>query len=53
MNKTIYLCLSILKIRKPVMYEFWYDYIKLKHQDKGNLCYLKSDSHIVNTKADY
>ena len=28
MNKPVYLCLSILKTSKLVMYEFWYDYVK-------------------------
>ena len=29
MNKPVYLGLSILEISKTLMYEFWYDYIKL------------------------
>ena len=29
MNKSVYLGLSILTLSKIVMYEFWYDYIKL------------------------
>ena len=28
MNKPVYLGLSILKISKTLMHEFWYDYIK-------------------------
>ena len=30
MNKPAYLVLSILDLRKTVMYEFWYDYVKPK-----------------------
>ena len=30
MNKLIYLGLSILKLSKILMYEFWYDYVKLE-----------------------
>ena len=30
MNKPGYLELSILKLGKILMYEFWYDYLKLK-----------------------
>ena len=30
MNKPIYLGLSILEIKKTLMYEFWYDYMKPK-----------------------
>ena len=32
MNKPIYLGLSILNISKITMYEFWYDYLKIKIQ---------------------
>ena len=38
MNKPIYLGLSILDISKITMYEFWYDYVKIKYQDKARLC---------------
>ena len=34
MNKPIYLGLSILKISKTLMYEFWYDYMKPKYVNK-------------------
>ena len=33
MNKPIYLGLSILKISKILMYEFWFDYMKPKYND--------------------
>ena len=38
MNKPIYLGLSILDISKITMYEFWYDRVKIKYQDKARLC---------------
>ena len=38
MNKPIYLVLSILDISKITMYEFWYDYVKIKYQDRARLC---------------
>ena len=38
MNKPIYLGMSILDISKTLMYEFWYDYIKPKYQDRAKLC---------------
>ena len=25
------------------MYEFWYDYVKLKHGENGKLCYMDTD----------
>ena len=31
MNKPVYLGLSILELRKMLMYEFWYDYVKPKY----------------------
>ena len=37
MNKPIYLGMSILGISKTLMFEFWYDYIKPKYQDKAVL----------------
>ena len=37
MNKPIYLGMSILDISKTLMYEFWYDYIKPKYQDRAKL----------------
>ena len=51
MNKPIYLGLSILGISKITMYEFWYDYVKIKYQDKARLCYMDTDSFVVNIKT--
>ena len=50
MNKLIYLGMSILDISKILMYEFWYDYIKPKYQDKAKLCYTDTDSFIIHIK---
>ena len=47
MNKPVYLGLSLLELSKMLMYEFQYDYVKLKYGDKANLCYLDTDSFIV------
>ena len=38
MNKPIHLGMSILTISKTLMCEFWYNYIKIKHGDRANLC---------------
>ena len=35
MNKPVYLGLLILDLSKTVMYEFWYDYIKLTYREKA------------------
>ena len=52
MNKPIYLGLSILEISKILMYEFWYDYMKPKYNDKVKLCYMDTDSFIMNIKTN-
>ena len=46
MNKPIYLGMSILGISKTLMYEFWYDYVKLNYQDKAKLCYMDTDNFL-------
>ena len=52
MNKLIYLGLSILEISKLLMYEFWYDYMKPKYGDSVKLCYMDTDSFIMNIKTE-
>ena len=51
MNKPICLGLSILEISKILMYEFWYDYMKPKYNDNIKLCYMDTDSFIMNIKT--
>ena len=50
-KKPIYLGLSILEISKIIMYEFWYDYVKKKYGDMVKLCYMDTDSLIMNIKT--
>ena len=52
MNKLIYLGVPILDTSKTLMYELWYDYIKLKYQDKAKLCYIDTDSFIMYIKTE-
>ena len=52
MNKPIYLGMSILDISKTLMYEFWYDYVKPKYQNRANLCYMGTDSFIIHIKTE-
>ena len=51
-NKPIYLGLSILEISKILMYEFWYDYMKPKYNEKIKLCYMNTDSFVMNIKTE-
>ena len=48
MNKPVYLDLSMLQLSKIATYEFWYDYVKPKYQEK--LCYM--DTNIVCIETD-
>ena len=34
------------------MYEFWYDNIKLKHQERVKLCYMDTDSLVIHIKTE-
>ena len=53
MSKPVYLGLSILKISKTLMYEFWYDYMKPKYGDNVKLCYMDTDSSIMHIKTRF
>ena len=34
------------------MYEFWFDYVKPKYNEKVKLCYMGIDSFIVHVNTD-
>ena len=52
MNKPISLGQTILDISKTVMYEFWYDFIKSKYEDNVKLCYMDTDSFVMNINTE-
>ena len=52
MNKPIYLGLSMLVISKILMYEFWYDYMKPKYGNRVKLCYMDTDSFVMNIETN-
>ena len=52
MNKPIYLGLSMLEISKILMYEFWYDCMKPKYNNDVKLCYMDTESFIMNIKTE-
>ena len=52
MNKPIHLGQAILDISKTLMYEFRYDFIKSIYEDKARLCYMDTDSFVINIKTE-
>ena len=52
MKKPIYLGLSILEISKILVYELWYDYMKPKYNDNVKLCYMDTNSFVMNIKTE-
>ena len=48
MNNPVYLGMSILDISKTLMYEFWYDYIKPKYEDRAKLLYTDTDNFVIH-----
>ena len=49
MHQPIYLGMSILDIS---MYEFWYDHVKPKYQDRAKLCHMNTDSFVIDIKTE-
>ena len=52
MNKSVYLGLSVLDLRKTVIYEFFYEYVKLKYGENVKSSDMDTDSSIVHAKVD-
>ena len=52
MNKPMCLGQAILDLSKTFMYEFWYDYIKPKYGDKARLCFMDTQSFVMNIKTE-
>ena len=51
-NKSVYLGFSILGLSKILTYEFQYDYVTPKYDEKAKLYYMDTDSFIVYIKTD-
>ena len=52
MNKPVYVGQGVLDIRKTLMYEFDYDYLKPKFEDNVKLRYMDTDSFIFQIKTE-
>ena len=52
MNEPVYLGLSILEIRKRLIYKFWREYMKPKYVDNVKLCYMDANSFITHIKTE-
>ena len=52
-NKPIYMGAVILETSKLQMYEFWYDHLKEKYNDKIQLIYTDTDSFVIEINTDY
>ena len=52
MSIPVYIGFTILEVSKTVMWEFFYDYLKPKYEDKIELCYTDTDSFILHIKTE-
>ena len=52
MNKPIHLGMSVVDISETLMYEFWYDYYKLKYGNRAKLCCTDTNSFIIHITTE-
>ena len=54
-NKPVYIGMNILDLTKSLMYDFHYNYIKTKYEDKAKLLFTDTDSlaYEIRTKDFY
>ena len=52
LNKLAYIGVCILKLSKVLMYEFHYDYIKNKYDNKSKLLFADTDSLMYEIKTE-
>ena len=51
-NKPIYMGAVILETSKLHIYQFWYDYLKVKYGNKIQLIYTDTDSFVIEIETD-
>ena len=51
-NKPIYMGAVILETSKLHMYQFWYDYLKVKYGNKIQLIYTDTDSFVIEVETN-
>ena len=52
LNKPAYIGMCILELSKVLMYEFHYDYIKNKYDNKSKLLFTDTDSFMYEIKTE-
>ena len=52
MSKRVYIGQTILDLSKTLIYEFYYDYIRLRYDSKVKLCYMDTDSFIYEIETE-
>ena len=52
MNKPIYLGLAILSLTKILMYDYWYNEMKPKYENRIRLRHMDTDSFIMHNKTE-
>jgi len=52
LNKLIYIKALILDLSKYYIYNFWYDHIKHKYENRAKLCYTNMDLLIIKIETE-
>ena len=52
LNKPIYVGMSVLDLSKWLMYDYYYNHLKVKYADRVKLLYTDTDSVIVHVQTD-